>query len=403
MPAISKRISGILGNDPSGWEVHFTAKARREAGEDIVMLSIGDHDTPTPEPSVEACVEELRAGHHHYTDLQGIASLRQAMADVTTQSTGVATTLEQIIVAPGGQGALFAAVHAALDPGDHAIVVGPYYATYPGTFRVACASFDVVEALAEDDFQPKRAALEAAKRPETRAVLINSPNNPTGAVYSRETLEGIAGFCRDHDLWLISDEVYWTHTGGEQHLSPLALPGMEERTLVVNSVSKSHGMTGWRVGWMRGPKQVVDDLVNLNLVLTYGLGDFISHAVARALVAGWGVEELTQRYDARRKALISAFDGIRGAQVRGSQGGIYVMLDVSDTFESGEDFAWSLLEAEKIAVTPGEAFGRAAAGHVRISLCQDEQTLAQAASRIRNFVETRAGEAKRQRITGAAS
>ncbi|MCB1430643.1 MAG: pyridoxal phosphate-dependent aminotransferase, partial [Nitratireductor sp.] len=324
-------------------------------------------------------------------------------ADVTTRSTGVATTLEQIIVAPGGQGALFAAVHAALDPGDHAIVVGPYYATYPGTFRVACASFDVVEELAEDDFQPKRAALEAAKRPETRAVLINSPNNPTGAVYSRETLEGIAGFCRDHDLWLISDEVYWTHTGGEQHLSPLALPGMEERTLVVNSVSKSHGMTGWRVGWMRGPKQVVDDLVNLNLVLTYGLGDFISHAVARALVAGWGVEELTQRYDARRKALISAFDGIRGAQVRGSQGGIYVMLDVSDTFESGEDFAWSLLEAEKIAVTPGEAFGRAAAGHVRISLCQDEQTLAQAASRIRNFVETRAGEAKRQRITGAAS
>ncbi|MEZ5800869.1 MAG: aminotransferase class I/II-fold pyridoxal phosphate-dependent enzyme [Nitratireductor sp.] len=115
------------------------------------------------------------------------------------------------------------------------------------------------------------------------------------------------------------------------------------------------------------------------------------------------MEELTQRYDARRKALISAFDGIRGAQVRGSQGGIYVMLDVSDTFESGEDFAWSLLEAEKIAVTPGEAFGKAASGHVRISLCQDEQTLAQAALRIRNFVETRAGETKRQRITGAAS
>ncbi|MEZ5791197.1 MAG: aminotransferase class I/II-fold pyridoxal phosphate-dependent enzyme [Nitratireductor sp.] len=130
MPAISKRISGILGNDPSGWEVHFTAKARHEAGEDIVMLSIGDHDRPTPEASVEACIEELRAGHHHYTDLQGIASLRQAMADVTAQSTGVATTLEQIIVAPGGQGALFAAVHAALDPGDHAIVVGPYCATY---------------------------------------------------------------------------------------------------------------------------------------------------------------------------------------------------------------------------------------------------------------------------------
>ncbi|MCB1460111.1 MAG: pyridoxal phosphate-dependent aminotransferase [Nitratireductor sp.] len=403
MPAISKRISGILGNDPSGWEVHFTAKARQEAGEDIVMLSIGDHDTPTPEPSVEACVEELRAGHHHYTDLQGIAPLRAAMAAITQQSTGIATTADEVIVAPGGQGALFAAVHAALDPGDHAIVVGPYYATYPGTFRVACASFDVVEALAEDDFQPKREALEAAVRKNTRAVLINSPNNPTGAVYTRETLETLADFCKAHDLWLISDEVYWTHTGGKPHLSPLALPGMEARTLVVNSVSKSHGMTGWRVGWLRGPKEVVDDLVNLNLVLTYGLGDFLSRAVTRTLEAGWGVSEFTQRYARRREALASAFAGMRGAEVRGSQGGIYVMLDVRETFASGEDFAWELLEAEKIAVTPGEAFGKAAAGHVRISLCQNEETLAEAARRIRQFIETRAGSTKSKRINGAAS
>ncbi|MFZ1814147.1 MAG: aminotransferase class I/II-fold pyridoxal phosphate-dependent enzyme [Rhizobiaceae bacterium] len=390
MPAISKRVSGILGNDPSGWEVHFSAKARQDAGEDILMLSIGDHDVPTPEQSVEACVDALRAGHHHYTDLQGIAELRRAMAAITEQSSGVPTGADEVIVAPGGQGALFLAVHAALDPGDHTIVVGPYYATYPGTFRAACADFSVVEARAEDDFQPRRAELEKALNSRTRAILINSPNNPTGAVYTRQTLEAISAFCRDHDLWLISDEVYWTHPGESgAHLSPASLPGMAERTLIVNSVSKSHGMTGWRVGWLRAPRELIANLINLNLVLTYGLGDFVSRAVTRALENGWGVQDYTKRYAERRVALVREFAGMNGATVRGSSGGMYVMLDVRGVADSGEEFAWALLDAERIAVTPGEAFGKAAAGHVRISLCQTESVLREAARRIRAFIQQR--------------
>ena len=179
-----------------------------------------------------------------------------------------------MIATPGGQPALYAAVQGTLDRGDHAIVVAPYYATYPGTFRAAGADFTVVEAEAEDGFQPRAAAIEAALKPKTKAILLNTPNNPTGAVYSRESLEAIAELCGRHDLWLLSDEVYWTLGGGD-HVSPRALPGMAERTLVINSMSKSHGMTGWRIGWLTGPESMITLLVSLNLVTTYGLNDFI--------------------------------------------------------------------------------------------------------------------------------
>ncbi len=153
------------------------------------MLSVGDHDFDTPSETVEACVAAVRGGHHHYTQLPGIPALREAMAKVSTRATGVATTAAQVIATPGGQSALYAAVQGVLDPGDHAVVVAPYYATYPGTFRAAGADFTVVEAAAEDGFQPRAEAIEKALTPKTKAILLNTPNNPTGAVYSRAALE----------------------------------------------------------------------------------------------------------------------------------------------------------------------------------------------------------------------
>ena len=268
MPKPSSRISGITPSGKDGWEVHFAAWQRLEAGEDIIMLSVGDHDFHTPTETVEAGIAALRAGHHHYTQLPGIPALREAMARISTRCTGIETSPEQVIATPGGQASLYAAVQGVLDPGDHAIVVAPYYATYPGTFRAAGADFTVVETRATDGFQPDAKAIEAAVRPNTRAMLINTPNNPTGAVYTRESLEGVADICRRHDLWLLSDEVYWT-LGDSEHLSPRALPGMDERTLVINSMSKSHGMTGWRLGWLTGPQELITLLVSLKLVTTY--------------------------------------------------------------------------------------------------------------------------------------
>lgn len=391
MPAPSSRISGISPSGKDGWEVHFAAYKRKTAGEDILMLSVGDHDFPTPPETVEACVQALRDGYHHYTPLPGLPRLREAMARISTMSTGVETAASEILATGGGQGALFAAAQGVLDPGDHAIVVAPYYAIYPGTFRAAGATFTVLETSAEDGFEPRADTLEAAVRPNTKAVLINSPNNPTGAVYSRETLEGVAEVCRGHDLWLLSDEVYWMHCGsdgGRKHISPRGLPGMKERTLVINSLSKSHGMTGWRIGWLTGPKDFIRTLINLNLVSTYGLNDFVSQAAIAALENDYGVEEIAGIYDARRAAFLAEMRGLNEVVVRGSEGGMYVMLDIRAVDPDCERFAWRFLDAEKVAVMPGASFGEAAAGHIRISLCQPEDKLREAAARLRRFVAT---------------
>ena len=168
MPKPSSRISGIVPSGKDGWEVHFAAWNRKQAGEPIIMLSVGDHDFDTPSETVEACVTAVRAGHHHYTQLPGMPRLREAMARISTRCTGVETTVGEVIATPGGQLALYAAVQGMLDPGDHAIVVAPYYATYPGTFRAAGADFTVVEAEATDGFQPRAEAIEAALKPNTR-------------------------------------------------------------------------------------------------------------------------------------------------------------------------------------------------------------------------------------------
>jgi arginine:pyruvate transaminase len=322
------------------------------------------------------------------------------MARIATKATGVPTTPKEVLATPGGQSALYAAVQATLDPGDHAVVVAPYYATYPGTFRAAGADFTVVEARAEDGFQPDAKTVEEAVRPNTRAILINTPNNPTGAVYTRETLEGITEICRARDLWLYSDEVYWTLAGdARRHLSPRALPGMKERTLVINSLSKSHGMTGWRIGWLTGPAELIRLTVNLNLVSTYGLNDFVSRAAIEALENGYGIEEIAARYAARRETFLAAMRGFNAVTVRGSEGGMYVMLDVRAVEPDCERFAWGLLEAEKVAVMPGSSFGEAAAGHVRISLCQPDPLLKEAAERLKRFVSSY----QQQNKAGAAS
>ncbi len=392
MPKPSSRISGITPSGKDGWEVHFAAWQRLEAGEDIIMLSVGDHDFHTPTETVEAGIAALRAGHHHYTQLPGIPALREAMARISTRCTGIETSPEQVIATPGGQASLYAAVQGVLDPGDHAIVVAPYYATYPGTFRAAGADFTVVETRATDGFQPDARAIEAAVRPNTRAMLINTPNNPTGAVYTRESLEEIADICRRHDLWLLSDEVYWT-LGDSEHLSPRALPGMDERTLVINSMSKSHGMTGWRLGWLTGPQELITLLISLNLVTTYGLTDFVSRAAIEALNNDYGVDQIATLYAGRRRLFLDAVRGMNNVTVRGSEGGMYAMLDISAVDPDDEKFAWAFLDRENVGVMPGSSFGDAAAGHIRISLCQPEPILLEAAERLRRFVSTYRREA----------
>ncbi|MEO0999408.1 MAG: pyridoxal phosphate-dependent aminotransferase, partial [Pseudomonadota bacterium] len=278
--------------------------------------------------------------------------------------------------------ALFVAFLATLDPGDAAVIVDPYYATYPLTVRGASGVVRTVPARPETGFQIDLDALAAAA-PGARALLINSPNNPTGAVYTRETLEGVAEIVRAHDLWLVSDEVYDGQVHEDGHLSPRALPGMAERTLLIGSMSKSYVMTGWRLGWLHAPAPVAEEVALLCTATTYGVPGFIQDAAELALTECAEIEaEVSATYDRRRAVALAALRGANGVAVRPPAGGMYVMLDIRATGLSGKAFARRLLEEEGIAVLPGEGFGRSAAGHLRVALTVEDATLADSLARL---------------------
>ncbi|MEM9331691.1 MAG: pyridoxal phosphate-dependent aminotransferase [Pseudomonadota bacterium] len=384
MPSPSQRIAEISESDLEGWEVYTEAQRRNHAGAGVLMVCIGDHDFPTPYDSVDACKQALDGGHHNYSEIQGQPALLEAMARVSTKATGMQVKTQEVVAMPGGQGGLYACMQAILNPGDHVVIVSPHYVTYPGTVRSAGGTFTLVEASPDNGFQPEAQKIKAAIQPNTKAVMINSPNNPTCAIYTAETLQAISDVCIKEDVWLISDEVYWS-LSNDQHISSRSLPGMKERTLVVQSMSKSHGMTGWRFGWVIAPEEMVYFLTQHNLVSTYGMNDFISRAATIALNEEIGVKEIAQTYRKRGEVFLEALSGANGIRTMNEPGGMYFMLDIRAISKDAQKFAFGLLDSENMAVMPGDSFGPSAAGHIRISLCQPEENLVEAATRLRRF------------------
>ncbi len=376
---LSQRITGITGGGSDGWDVFYKARRMIAEGENVIELTIGEHDIRTDPVILGAMDQSARGGHTGYAMVPGTQQLRETVAARIQKRTGVPTTYRNILVTPGGQAGLFAAHVATCNAGDRALYIDPYYATYPGTIRGVGAEPVVVRTHASDAFQPRPEdiATEAAKGAAT--LLINSPNNPTGTVYSVETLQGIASVCREHDLWLISDEVYDTQVWDAEHISPRSLENMADRTLVVGSMSKSHAMTGSRVGWVCGPEEAIDHLINLATHTTYGVPGFIQDAAVFAMKQGTDLEEEIAAPFRRRRQI--ARDILADQNTVGlipAQGAMYLMLDVRATGLSGEDFANSLLDTHKIATMPGESFGTAAHGHVRVAMTVDDKRFAKA-------------------------
>lgn len=383
----STRISSILGGGSDGWEVFLRARQMIAEGTAVTELTIGEHDIRTAAPILQDMHRASMAGHTGYAAIPGINALRDAIAARVTARTGVPTNRDNVMITPGGQSALFAAHMAVIDPGDTALYIDPYYATYPGTLRGASAVPVAIEAHAEAAFQPRPADI-AAVADGAKSLLVNSPNNPTGVIYSRETLEGIAEVCRDHDLWLISDEVYDTQIWEGTHISPRALEGMAERTLVVGSMSKSHAMTGSRIGWVIGPEEIVEHLINLATHTTYGVPGYIQDAALFALELGDAFEaEIAEPFRRRRTLAqnVLATQNVVGTVPNG--GAMYMMLDVSATGLNGESFANALLDAHHIAVMPGESFGAAAAGHIRVAMTIEDSAFEQALKTLCAFAE----------------
>lgn len=371
---VSKRIKSLTGGGPDGWDVFRKADGLIRSGVDVINLTIGEHDRPTDPAILKVMHAAALGGHTGYAEIPGIAPLREAVARRVEARTGVATTRDNILICPGGQAGLFAAHIAVCDPGDRALFIDPYYATYPGTIRGAGAVAVPVQADAARGFQPDAAAIDRVAD-GARSLLINSPNNPTGVVYGRETQEEIAALCRKRDLWLISDEVYETQIWQGDHLSPRALDGMVERTLVVGSFSKGHAMTGSRLGWIVGPADAIEHLSNLSTHTTYGVPGFIQDAGLFALGEGAALEERIAAPFRRRHGAAHLLLAERGLSVVPSSASMYVMVDIRDTGLSGEDFALHILDAHHIAVMPGESFGQAAAGHIRVALTTDDTRL----------------------------
>jgi arginine:pyruvate transaminase len=385
---LSQRISGLLGDGSDGWEVFIKAREMIKDGINVVELTIGEHDIRTAAPILRDMHKAAMGGHTGYAAVPGTDALRQTVAKRLQERTGVPTGPENVLITPGGQAALFAAHMVACDEGDTALYLDPYYATYPGTLRGVGAIPKAVQTRAEDAFQPRAGDIDAHAA-GAKSLLINTPNNPTGTIYSLETLDGIANVCKAHDLWLISDEVYDTQVWEGEHISPRALPNMARRTLVVGSMSKSHAMTGSRCGWIVGPAEVIESLINLATHTTYGVAGFIQDASDFALTQGPAFEEEIAAPFRRRRALgQDILEHQSSVGLIPAQGAMYMMLDIRATGMSGETFAYALLEAHHIAVMPGESFGAAAAGHIRVAMTIEDGAFVQALETICEFADT---------------
>ena len=383
----SQRISTLNGAGSDGWDVFYRSRQMVRDGVDVTELTIGEHDIRTDPSIIEAMRLSAESGNTGYSLVSGLIELRETIATRVQARTGVATTIDNVVITPGGQAGLFASHSAALDPGDVACHLDPHYTTYPGTIRGVGALARAIPTSPEIAFQPSLAQLREGCQ-GAKSLLINSPNNPTGVVYSRETIEAIAQVCIEQDLWLISDEVYDTQVWEGEHISPRALPGMAERTLVVGSMSKSHAMTGSRVGWVIGPEEIIAHMINLSNATTYGVPGYIQEAALFALNAGDELEQKVAEPFRRRRLL--AREALADQNVIGmlpSDGAMYVMLDIRQTGLSGDEFANRLLDERHIAVMPGESFGVSAAGHIRVAMTVEDSAFEAALAGIVEFAK----------------
>ena len=373
----------IAGDGAAAWDIHYRALALREQGHDILLLSVGDPDFDTPAPIVQAAIDSLLAGNTHYADVRGKRTLRDAIARRHQARSGQAVTSEQVIVLAGAQCALFSVAQCVLNPGDEVLVAEPMYVTYEAVFGACGAVVIPVPVRSENGFRVMPEDVAARITPRTRALALNSPHNPSGASLPRSTWQALAELCIGHDLWLISDEVYSELLFDGEHLSPASLPGMAERTATLNSLSKSHAMTGWRIGWVVAPPALASHLENLALCMLYGLPDFVQDAAVAALDNHLPeLAVMREAYRQRRDLVCAVLADCPGVRALKPDGGMFVMLDIRATGLSAQAFADRLLERHGVSVLAGEAFGPSAAGHIRLGLVVDTEQLREACQRI---------------------
>jgi len=379
--AITGRLAG-LGSEK--WAVHIAGKRRAAHGEKMIFLSIGEPDLPPPAAIMDMAERQMRAGRTRYSNGRGEPEVLAALSRMYSRRTGRTITPQQFLFLPGTQTALYAAMMTLIDLGHEVLMADPYYATYEGVIAAAGGVPVPVRVNPDHGFHLKAADLEKAITPRTRVLLMNTPSNPTGAVFTAEEIARIGRLCEKHDLWIVSDEVYATLTyGNAVFASPFDMAELEKRTVVVSSVSKSHAMPGFRCGWIAASEEFCARALPITETMLFGSQPFLEDATAFALDNHFPeIDEMKRTYERRARAVVAGLKGAKTVSARMPEGGMFVMVDVRKTGLSGEVFAMKLLTEENVVTMPGESFGAGGAGHLRVSLTVDEDQIKEACKRI---------------------
>jgi octopine/nopaline transport system ATP-binding protein len=379
--SLVKRISGE-GSD--AWVTHYAARVAEDRGEDVVVLSVGDPDLDTAPEIVDRAVDRLRAGDTHYTPAGGRESLRAAIAALHRRRTGQVVGADQVAVLAGGQNGLFATMMCLAGPGDEVIALDPMYTTYPATIEAGGARLVRVVLSGDREFRFDAEAFRAALTERTRIVVLTTPNNPTGVILSEADLAVVAEEATRRDLVIVSDEVYsGIAPGGRVPGLAAALP---ERVVSIGSLSKTHAMTGWRVGWLVGPRECVTAVEALTMCMLFGLPGFLQEAAVTAIGMSERCEATVRDYLAEReKLMLAGLAGAPGTSVRRPDAGMFVLLDVRGTGLGSGEFMNRLYATERVSVVDGAAFGRATDGFVRLSFATRPDLITEGCRRIRRF------------------
>lgn len=398
-----RRVSARIGaiSESATLAVDAKAKALKAAGRPVIGFGAGEPDFPTPDYIVEAAAKACHdPKYHRYSPAGGLPELKQAIAAKTLRDSGYEVDASQVLVTNGGKQAIYEAFAAILDPGDEVIVPAPYWTTYPESIRLAGGV--PVEVVADETtgYRVSVEQLEAALTPNTKVLLFVSPSNPTGAVYPREQVEEIGRWAAEKGLWVLTDEIYEHLVYGDAQFSslPVVVPELRDKCIVVNGVAKTYAMTGWRVGWLVGPKDVVKAATNLQSHATSNVSN-VAQVAALAAVSGdlEAVAMMREAFDRRRRTMVRMLNEINGVVCPEPEGAFYAYPSVKALLgkeirgkrpQTSVELAALILDEAEVAVVPGEAFGTP--GYLRLSYALGDEDLAEGVSRMQKLL----GEAR---------
>ena len=395
MSRISARIAAIA--ESATLAVDAKAKALKAAGRPVIGFGAGEPDFPTPDYIVEAAAAATKVvANHRYTPSPGLPELRQAIVDKTKRDSNYDITVDQVLVTNGGKQAVYQAFATIIDPGDEVILPSPFWTTYPEAIKLAGGKSLEVFADESQNYLVTVEQLEAARTPKTKALLFCSPSNPTGSVYTSAQVKAIGEWALKNNIWIISDEIYehLLYDGATAPSLPVVVPGLADTCIIINGVAKTYAMTGWRVGWMIGPKDVIKAATNLQSHLTSNVSNVSQRAAIAALTGNLdAVHKMGEAFNRRRTLIVGLLNEIPGFTCPTPQGAFYVYPSVKGVLgktirgkvaNTSAELATIILDEVEVAAVPGEAFGPS--GYLRFSYATSDEDIVEGIGRIKKLL-----------------